>query len=219
MILQKGKKYLQVALNSTLEQAEAIIGQLPSDERVLIEAGTPLITAYGEEAMRFIRRLVPPSAYIVADLKCADLALREVAIANQAGAQAATCLGASPIETINNFIDACFKNHIDSMLDMMNVQDSIAVLRKLKKLPDVVILHRGVDESEFSREKQIPYYQIKQIKGYSNKILTAVAGGDTLSEVQRAVFNGADIVIVWKHFYQSGEDTAKLADEFLKTVR
>lgn len=219
MILQKGKKYLQVALNSTLEQAEAIISHLPLDERVLIEAGTPLITAYGAEAMRFIRRLVPLGVYIVADLKCADLAQREVAIAREAGAQAATCLGASPIEMMDNFIDECSKNHLDSMVDMMNIEDSISILRKLKKLPDVVILHRGVDESEFSREKQIPYYQIKQIKGYSNKILTAVAGGDTVRDAQRAVFNGADIVIVWKHFYQSSQDTAKLADEFLKIVR
>ncbi len=219
MILQKGKKYLQIALNSTLEQAEAIIGRLPIDDRIIIEAGTPLITAYGAEAMRFIRRLVPSGVYVVADLKCADLAQREVVIAREAGAQAATCLGAAPIETINNFIDECSKNRLDSMVDMMNVEDSISILRQLKKLPDVVILHRGADESEFSREKQIPYYQIKQIKGYSNKILTAVAGGDTVRDSQRAVFNGADIVIVWKHFYQSGEDTAKLANEFLKIVR
>jgi thiamine monophosphate synthase len=46
-----------------------------------------------------------------------------------------------------------------------------------------------------------------------------VAGGDTIDEVQRAIFNGADIVVVWKAFYQRTAETAKLAEEFLKEIR
>jgi 3-keto-L-gulonate-6-phosphate decarboxylase len=135
-----------------------------------------------------------------------------------AGANAATCLGVAPIETINSFIEECEKHDIDSIIDMMNVESSIEVLKKLKKLPNVVMLHRGVDESEFSKEKQIPYHQIKQIKGAYN-ILVAVAGGDTIKEVQRAVFNDADIVVVWKNFYSSSSDTANLAEMFLKKIQ
>lgn len=104
------------------------------------------------------------------------------------------------------------------MIDMMNVDDPVSVMKKLKNPPDVVILHRGVDETEFSKDKQIPFYQINQIKDNFD-VLVSVAGGDTIDEVQRAIFNGADIVVVWKAFYQSNENTAKLAEEFLKEIR
>jgi len=216
--LEKRKKYLHIALNSTLEEAEEIISQLPASDRILIEAGTPLIKIYGTEAVKQIKDLAPAGAYIVADNKCADLAGREVEMMAQAGASAATCLGIAPVEVINGFIDECAKAGLDSMIDMMNVDNPLAVLKKLPKLPTVVMLHRGVDESEFSKEKQIPYYQIRQIKG-NYDVLVAVAGGDTIKEVQSALFNGADIVVVWKNFYQASADTAKLAESFLKEIK
>ena len=215
--LERRKKYLHIALNSTLEDAEEIISQLPASDRILIEVGTPLIKIYGTNAILRIKGMAPFGTYIVADNKCADLATREVKMMADAGANAATCLGVAPIETIDSFIEECEKFNIDSMVDMMNVGNSLELLKKLKKLPNVVILHRGVDESEISKEKQIPYYQIKQIKGNYN-ILVAVAGGDTINEVQKAIFNDADIVVVWKNFYQSNAETAQLAQSFLNEI-
>lgn len=216
--LEKRKKYLHIALNSTLEEAQEIISKLPVSDSILIEVGTPLIKVYGTMAISRIKALAPPGAYIVADNKCADLATREVEMMANAGANSSTCLGVAPIETIDKFIEECKKFNIDSMIDMMNVENSLSVLKKLKKLPDVVMIHRGVDESEFSKEKQIPYYQIKQIKGNYN-IMVAVAGGDEIREVQQAVFNGADIVVVWKNFYQSNNKIAQLAESFLKEIK
>ena len=61
------------------------------------------------------------------------------------------------------------------------------------------MLHRGVDESEFSKEKQIPFYQIKQIKGNYNT-LVAVAGGDTIREVQRAILMMPILLLFGKVF-------------------
>jgi bifunctional enzyme Fae/Hps len=136
----------------------------------------------------------------------------------KAGANASTCLGVAPIETIDDFIAECEKYGIDSMIDMMNVENPLLILKQLKKIPAVVMLHRGVDETEFSKEKQIPYYQIKQIKGTYN-ILVAVAGGDTVKEIQRAFFNDADIVVVWKNFYQANSETAQLAKSFLREIK
>lgn len=216
--LEKRKKYLHVAINSTLEEAREIISQLPTSDRILIEAGTPLIKIYGTEAISRIKKMANAGAYIVADNKCADLAVREVEMMANAGANAATCLGVAPIETIDSFIEECQKFNLDSMIDMMNVESALAVLKELKKLPNVVMLHRGVDETEFSKEKQIPYYQIKQIKG-NYSVLVAVAGGDTIREVQRAIFNDADIVVVWKNFYQASTETAQLAESFLKEIK
>ena len=104
------------------------------------------------------------------------------------------------------------------MVDMMNVEYPLSVLRALKVRPEVVILHRGVDEERFNREKQIPLYEIRRIKG-AYDILISIAGGDTLREVQRSIFNDADIVVIWKSVYQSAKDTAALVAGFLKEVK
>ena len=52
--LNRKKRYLQVALNGTLEDARAIIEALPISDRIIVEAGTPLIKRYGESGIRQI---------------------------------------------------------------------------------------------------------------------------------------------------------------------
>jgi len=260
-MLNKKKKYLQIALNSTLEDAKDIISKIPLDERIIIEAGTPLIKNYGTQGIREIRRLwgqrllgttlqnkeaidlislykilrdkknqqskiinnqnkkdAPLTPYIVADLKCMDRGLTEVIIAQQGGASAATALGYAPIETLDAFIEKCKELGLDSMIDMMNVDFPLNILRQLKQIPDVVILHRGVDEEDYNREKQIPYHEIQRIKS-NYDIMLAVAGGDTIQEVQRAIFNDVDIVILWRAFYEKSDETVKLVQEFLREIR
>jgi len=259
-MLDKKKKYLQIALNGTLQDARDVILKLPTDSRIIIEAGTPLIKNYGQEGIQYIRNLweqkvagvsplVPPSMdlisifktikgmrqdkqafanrpegglapvpYIIADLKCMDRGFTEVEIAKSGGARAATVLGQAPIETVNAFIEKCETMGLDSLIDMMNVEYPMGVLGNLNKLPDVVILHRGVDEEDYNREKEIPYHEIQRIKSDCD-IMIAVAGGDTIQEVQTAILNDVDIVVLWRAFYKSTEDTIKLAEEFLKEIR
>jgi bifunctional enzyme Fae/Hps len=262
-MLDKKQKYLQVALNSSLNEAHGIINQIPLDKRIIVEAGTPLIKAYGIRGIRAIRswweeRIFGTSVglatsptfgsmglvgllakglekrtrqarqgntsktfftpYIIADLKCMDRGLREVEIAREGGANAAVALGHAPIETLDAFIENCKKSGLDSMIDMMNFEFPLNVLRQLKELPQVVILHRGVDEEAFNSEKEIPFHEIQRIKS-NYDIMIAVAGGDTFDEIRRALFNDADIVVVWKSFYKSSAETAGLAREFLKEIR
>lgn len=263
--LNPKKRYLQVALNSTLDEARQIISQLPVSDRILVEAGTPLIKKYGEDGIRQIRswyqnhiigrslvaatatpsssggligRLIevaleqqklserktindiaPPFLpYIVADLKTMDRGETEVAIAASGGASAAIALGSAPIETLNSFIESCERYGLDAMIDMMNVEYPLTVLRALKKIPPVVILHRGVDEEKFNREKQIPLHEIRRIKGAFD-IMISIAGGDTLRDVQRSIFNDADIVVIWKDVYQSTGDAVKIIEGFLKEIK
>jgi bifunctional enzyme Fae/Hps len=225
MLLSKKKRYLHIALNSTLNEAYSIIQSLPANDRILIEAGTPLIKRYGTEAITTLRSwwsgklwgtgIVP---YVVADMKTMDRAETEVLIAKNAGASSVICLGQAPIETINSFVETCRANGVDSMIDMMNIEFPVKILRRLKKLPDVVLLHRGVDEELFNKSKPIPYIQINKVLS-SYDCLIAIAGGDTIREVQRAVFNGAHIVVVWKEFYHQSGDTGNLAAEFLKEIK
>jgi bifunctional enzyme Fae/Hps len=258
--LDKRKRYLQVALNSTLDDARAIVASLPKSDRIILEAGTPLIKRYGMDAIRVIKNaysnpLVPrnflsevgytlpttPSTmswkdlmsaakqastqiatasdpYIVADMKTMDRGETEVAMAAQAGASAVIALGSAPIETLNSFIAACETNGVDAMIDMMNIEFPLGVLRQLKKPPAVVILHRGVDEEALNREKQIPLHEIRRIVG-NYDIMISIAGGDSPREVKRAVFNDADIVVIWKAVYQNSTDVTGLVEGFLKDIK
>lgn len=248
-MLNKKTKYLQIALNSTLYDAESIISQLPLDKKIILEAGTPLIKTYGGRGIEAIKSFwenrvlketfpgfssasnkiyiknmldekikstFPP--YIVADMKCQDRGKTEVKIAMDSGANAITVNGYAPIETINSLIKDCQTAGLDSMIDMMNVEQPIKILRLLKKLPTVVILHRGVDEEIFNPDTPVPFNQINKIRA-SFDVLIAIAGGDTIRDVQRAIFNDANIVVVWKDFYERSGSTAQLAQEFLKKIR
>jgi bifunctional enzyme Fae/Hps len=224
MLLSKKQSYLQIALNSTLDEAQMIISVLPPSNRIILEVGTPLIKQFGMNAISSVydwRRsytsgeIIP---YIVADIKTMDRAETEIAMVKQAGASAIIGLGQAPLETINLFIASCKKQGIDSMIDMMNVTEPVKILRQLKEPPDVVILHRGVDEETFNKNKPIPYLQINKILS-SYDVMISVAGGDTIREVQRATFNGAKIVVVWKEFYKPTESTGSLAEEFLKQIK
>lgn len=223
-MLDQKKKYLQIALNSTPEEGEEIISQLPSSDRIIVEAGTPLIKAYGIEGIRRLKEAWQyqvgslPNVYVVADTKCMDRGKTEVQIAKDGGASAATVLGAAPIETINYFIASCSDLELDSMIDMIGVEQPFKVLRKLRKMPSVVVLHRGVDEEAFDKNKPIPYLQINKIRS-SFDTMISIAGGDTIREVQRAIFNDANIVVVWKNFYNPTSNTGQLAEEFLREIK
>ncbi len=267
--LNPKKRYLQLAFNNTLEEAHSIIKELPISDRIIIEAGTPLIKRYGEQGIRqlrqwyeqrlFMQELTPSAAanasfasifssmlfqgaltkpqqnktvsqstkqktekdffpYIVADLKTMDRGGTEVEIAARAGASAAVALGSASIETLNSFITQCEEYEIDAMIDMMHVEFPLSVLRALKKIPRVVIIHRGVDEEQFNREKQIPLHEIRRIKA-NYHMMISIAGGDTLREVQRSIFNDADIVVVWKSVYQKTSNTISLVEGFLNEVK
>lgn len=221
-LLNPKQRYLQVALNRTVTDAYGIISKLPVSNRIILEAGTPFIKRYGEAGIQNIvswyRMHQRGQAYVVADLKMMDRGATEVDIAARAGASAAVALGTSPPESLDAFIENCEQRGLDSMIDMMNIEFPIETLSKIKKPPTVVILHRGVDETEKNKEKQIPLNQIRRIKGTYN-VMISIAGGDSIREVQRAIFNDADIVVVWKSFYQNTGETAQLASQFLNEIR
>ena len=265
-MLKRNTKYLQIAFNRSLGEIAKMINLLPLSDRIIIEAGYPLIKNYGTDAISSIRdfwyqkffgpqeknlstksfklemlgipdlkdllvkgdyfknifqgKISPQKSavidpYIVADLKCMDRAFTEVEAAKEAGAQAATCLGLAPLETIDAFIKKCEEIKIDSFLDMLNVEYPFEVLSKLKNLPKVVMLHRGVDEREDNKDKEMPYHQIERIKGTYDDILIAVAGGETVREAITGSFNDADIVIVWKLVNENPENIVEITKEFL----
>lgn len=219
--LERKERYLQIAFNGDLDDVNRILPTIPVNDRILIEAGTPYIKREGFDGIRKIAQLW--RGKIVADLKTMDGALEEVQLAANIGATAATVLGAAPIETINLFIKTCKEFGMDSLIDMIGVEEPLKVLMKLKAPPTVVVLHKGRDE-ETTRGKVIKYKHINKIRSKYDVLISA-AGGVDLKEARSAIFNGASIVVVnivsgaspWIGMRADG-NVAEMAEQFLKTI-
>ena len=221
MILDTRTRYLQIAFNYDLRLVKRVLPTIPHSERILIEAGTPFIKQEGERGINAIARIWPGT--VVADLKVADGAHGEVMMARRAGARAATVLGNSASETLDIFVDTCEKLGMASMIDMVGVEDPLGVVMRMRRPPEVVVLHRGRDE-EGTRGKVIQYRHVNRVRSKFNVLISA-AGGVDLKEARSAIFNGASIVVVnlvhpgdpWQGI-STEEDVAAMAATFLETI-
>lgn len=213
--------YLQVALDlDNFEDVERIINSLPDRERILLEAGTPLIKKFGVGVVSKIREL-RKDAFIIADLKTLDVGRIEVKIAADETADAVAISGLGTIESIEKAIHEALKQGIYSILDMMNVDNFVEKLQSLRYKPDIVLLHRNVDLETMAAERgeaevEVTEWgnitEIKEILGKGKRV--AVAGGVTPDKVDKALTNGADIIVVGRYIIGS-RDVRRAAEDFL----
>lgn len=223
MILNAKKTYLQVAINGTQFDANNIISQLPVSDKLILEAGTPFIKQYGMNGVSTLvsqwRWKVGEGAYVIADMKTIDRATTEVEMVKSAGASGIICMASAPVATIKSFINVCKEMGIDSYLDFMGIPYPHKRLREIGEIPDVVLLHRGVDEEADKLNKvPLPIHQINQVLASYN-VMMGIAGGDSLREVQSAIFNSAKIVVLWKQFFSSKDFDKTAFEEFLGQVK
>ena len=220
-MLEHKTRYLQLAFNYDIGLVQRVLPTLMQSSRIIIEAGTPYIKREGVRGIQVIRSLW--KGHLAADLKTTDGAADEVRMVQAAGATAATVMGSSPKETLDNFISACAHAGMDSMIDMLGVHDPLRVLLQLKKPPEVVILHRGRDE-ESTRGKVIQYRHVNRMLS-KFAVMISAAGGVDLKEARSAIFNGANIVVV--NLVMPGDDWVgirttdnirAMAQEFLTTI-
>ena len=214
--------YLQVALDlDNLEAMEKIIDAIPDKERVLLEAGTPLVKKFGVGVVGKIRELRPDS-FIIADLKTLDVGRVEIKMAADETADAVAISGLGTVESIEKAIHETQKQGIYSILDMMNVKDFTEKLNALQDdlKPDIVLLHRNVDAETYAAEKggdvskMTEWGNIAEIKKILGKGLVAVAGGITPDKVEEATTKGADIIIAGRYIIGS-RDVRRSAEDFL----
>ncbi len=222
MTLNPRTKYLQIAFNRSKDIVRKMVRNLPKSENLILEAGTTFVKEYGTESITILKDAYynqhRQDIYCVADLKSMDRAEREVQEFAKVGTNAITCLGLAPIETIDLFIEECEKNNIDSIIDMMNVPYPFEITQKFKKLPKILLLHRGVDEGK-NRENPIPYKEIHRLKGTYNNLMIAIAGGENQREVRRSFFNDADITIVWQELAENTENIKDIVSNYLKFTK
>ncbi len=211
--------YLQVALDLTSEeQVRSIIERLPVRERLLLEAGTPLIKNCGIEIVEKIRKMRQES-FIVADLKTLDVGRLEVKMAADATADAVCIAGLAPKESVDKSIQEAQRQGINSIVDFMNVPDVEKKLKSLRYKPDIALMHRNVDVETAARERgeelETKWGNISAIKKMVK--LVSVAGGITPQSCQEALEKGADIIVVGRYIIRS-HDPYEAARDFLEKM-
>lgn len=208
--------YLQIALDAPdVEKAKEVITKLPHSDRIILEAGTPLIKKYGVRVIRDLREIAK-NIFIIADLKTLDVGQVEVDLAYEETADAVVASGLASKETLDKFIYEAKRLGIYSVVDMMEVSDPVKKLKDLEDLPEVVILHRGIDEEKTGKTRWDLIQEIRAtFKG--KKMLMAVAGGIDLNTVPQALKAGADILIVGRYVTQS-KDPERVARELLNRI-
>jgi bifunctional enzyme Fae/Hps len=205
--------YLQIALDvPDVEKAKDILQRLPASDRIIIEAGTPLVKKYGTGVVHELRAYAKDS-FIVADMKTLDVGQVEVDVAFEETADAAVASGLASKETVDKFIYEAKRLGVYSIVDMMEVSNPLPVLESYKQLPDVVIIHRGIDAEKGGGPRWNLVGEIKRAFK-ERKILVAVAGGIEPSTLKSALDAQADIVVVGRYITQS-RDVNRAARDFL----
>lgn len=206
--------YLQISLDiPELERTKRIIEQIPRSDRIILEAGTPLIKRYGTKVISELRN-ASRDIFFVADLKTLDVGKVEVDIAYEETADAVVASGLAPVETLNAFIYEAKRLGIYAVVDMLNVEDSIKKLKMLKDFPDVIILHRGIDQ-ETGRTIGLELISEMRQTFKDKKFLIAVAGGIVPETAKEALEKGADIIVVGRYVTQS-KDVKRAVRDFLE---
>ncbi len=207
--------YLQVSIDiPDINAVKNILKQIPQSDHLIIEAGTPLIKRYGVGVVEAIRE-VRPNAFVVADLKTLDTGNLEARMVADAAADAVVISALAPLPTIEKAIREAKKTGIYAVLDTLNVESPIEIIKKLSVKPDIVELHRAIDVED-SREHG--WGDIAELKKLAERMLVAVAGGIRVENVRDAIKAGADIIIVGRAITKA-KDIRLMAEQFIEELK
>ncbi len=207
---------LQVALDFIeAERAVRLAHEAVAGGADWIEAGTPLITSEGLEAVRKLRAAFPNDV-IVADTKTMDAGRIEFEAAANAGANIAVVLAAASDSTISQCVEAGHKYGLKTYCDTINIPDSrlgkrIAEITRLGV--DYVGVHLSIDEQMLGLD---PLSRVR-IARDNTDLPIAVAGGVTSETAPEMLQAGASIVIVGGALHKAS-DARKAAAALRKAM-
>ncbi|CCC82148.1 orotidine 5'-phosphate decarboxylase / HUMPS family protein [Thermoproteus tenax] len=162
----------------------------------LLEAGTPLIKTFGLGSVGLIKSACR-TAEVVADLKTADVGALEAELAWKAGADWATVMAGTNLETIEDFVNKARELGLKVVVDTIGVADPETRVREIVShvAVDMVTLHIGID---VQRRRGIPIDRLieeaERIKRLGVKV--ALAGGIGQRELEILSKRDIDVVIV-----------------------
>jgi len=196
--------YLQIALDEpNLDAAKKVISRLPENGKILLEAGTPLIRRYGTRVLNELRATAG-NRFLVADLKTLDAGKFEADLAQEGTADAAVASGLAHRKTLDAFIGEAKTIGMYAAVDMLNVEDPVNKLKVLDAFPDIVILHRGIDQ-ECGRVLGLELVPAIHNEFPNEDFLVAMAGGVTPETAGEALWRGADIIVVGRFVTQAAD--------------
>jgi len=202
---------IQLALDRIDLERAKYIAKEAKDYIDIIEVGTSLIKDYGKKAVSFIKKNFKDKV-ILADVKTCDEGEYEFRAMFEAGADIATVMGNSPIETIQICYDISKEYNKDVMIDLMETSKS--KIEELKKFHNAIFfVHLPKDNKcgnlidNFNRCSDL-YKDIKRI---------ALGGSVTKEILKDILIINPEILVVGSAITKS-RDIGLSAKEFKKLV-
>ena len=183
---------LQLAIDVLTSEEALVLAQKTKKYIDIIEIGTPLIKHEGIRLVKLMKALFPEKTLLV-DLKTMDVGEYEADFCFEAGADIVTVLGAADINTIKGAIKSAKKHNKKVLVDMINVEDKVALAKKVQKLgADYVGIHSGIDQQNAG---QSPLADLKKVSK-KVKIPLVVAGGINLDTIDKIIKRKPAVVVV-----------------------
>src|SRR4051812_14580813 len=164
-----------------------------------LEAGTPVILAFGLEGVKRLREAFP-RVPIVADLKTMDGGYLEAEMMGRAGATHVVVMARAHEETIKCVVKAGRDHHVKVMGDNLACPDMVEGAKMLEGLGcDFVVHHIGYDErrgiAAAGKRMPSPLDKLREVVA-AVKVPVQAVGGLSLEQAIRTPEYGAPLVVL-----------------------
>ena len=196
----------QMALDSLDFDATVALAEKVAPHVDILEIGTPCIKHNGIKLLETLRAKFPNNLILV-DLKTMDAGEYEAEPFYKAGGDICTVLGASGIATIKGVIAAAKKYGKEVQVDMINVDDKVALAKECVAAGAQIIgVHTGLDAQAAGHTPFADLTAISAAVGGSAKI--SVAGGIKANTTQQVKDAGAAIIVAGAAIYGAADPAA-----------
>jgi len=200
----------QMALDSLDFDATVALAEKVAPHVDILEIGTPCIKHNGIKLLETLRAKFPDNLILV-DLKTMDAGEYEAEPFYKAGGDICTVLGASGIATIKGVIAAAKKYGKEVQVDMINVDDKVALAKECVAAGAQIIgVHTGLDAQAAGHTPFADLTAISAAVGGSAKI--SVAGGIKANTTQQVKDAGAAIIVAGAAIYGAADPAAAAAE-------
>ena len=202
--------HTQMALDSLDFDATMALAETVAPHVDILEIGTPCIKHNGVPLLKALRAKFPNNKILV-DLKTMDAGEYEAEPFYAAGGDICTVLGAAGIATIKGVIAAAKKHGGECQVDMINVDDKVALAKECVAAGAQIIgVHTGLDAQAAGHTPFADLADIAAAIGDSAKI--SVAGGVKADTAQQVKDAGASIIVAGAAIYGAADPAAAAAE-------